>query len=39
VEHQVSLNGMQIEAPNLETVFLSLTGKALRDNGSEASAS
>jgi ABC-2 type transport system ATP-binding protein len=39
VEHQVPLTGMQIEAPNLETVFLSLTGKALRDNGSEASAS
>lgn len=27
----VPLDGMRLESPNLETVFLSLTGKALRD--------
>ncbi len=29
--HGVPLDGMRLESPNLETVFLSLTGKALRD--------
>lgn len=28
----VPLDGMRVETPNLETVFLSLTGKALRDH-------
>ncbi len=28
----VPLDGMRLETPNLETVFLSLTGKALRDH-------
>lgn len=29
----IPLDGMRLESPNLETVFLSLTGKALRDGG------
>ncbi len=29
--HGVALDGMRLESPNLETVFLALTGKALRD--------
>lgn len=29
----VPLDGMRLESPNLETVFLSLTGKGLRDGG------
>ena len=32
--HKVPLDGMRLESPNLETVFLSLTGKGLRDGGS-----
>lgn len=31
--HGVPLDGMRLESPNLETVFLSLTGKGLRDGG------
>ena len=30
-DYGVPLDGMRLETPNLETVFLSLTGKALRD--------
>ncbi|WP_324716673.1 hypothetical protein U7230_15185 [Carboxydochorda subterranea] len=30
-EHGVPLGGMRLETPNLETVFLALTGKTLRD--------
>lgn len=33
--HGVPLDGMRLESPNLETVFLSLTGKALRDGKAE----
>ena len=33
--HGVPLDGMRLESPNLETVFLSLTGKGLRDGGPE----
>jgi len=29
--HGIPLDGLRLEAPNLETVFLSLTGRALRD--------
>lgn len=35
LEIGVSLEGMTVESPNLETVFLSLTGKALRDTAHE----
>lgn len=38
-EHGVQLDGMRLETPNLETVFLSLTGKALRDQAPEHAAS
>lgn len=31
----VPLDGLKVESPNLETVFLSLTGKALRDHETE----
>lgn len=34
----VRLDGMTVESPNLETVFLSLTGKALRDHGGNGGA-
>ena len=33
------LDGMRVESPNLETVFLALTGKALRDHGANGGAS
>lgn len=39
VEHEIPLDGMRLETPNLEAVFLALTGKALRDPGWEAGAS
>lgn len=32
------LDGMRVESPNLEAVFLSLTGKALRDHGTNGGA-
>lgn len=34
VEHGVTLDGLRLETPNLETVFLALTGRGLRDGGS-----
>lgn len=34
VELDIPLDGMRLEAPNLEAVFLALTGKGLRDPGS-----
>lgn len=37
--HGVPLDGMRLESPNLETVFLALTGKGLRDGGSQEGAS
>lgn len=39
LEHGVQLDGMRVDTPNLETVFLALTGKALRDPGSDGVAS
>lgn len=38
VDMAVPLDGMRVESPNLETVFLSLTGKALRDHAEGVSA-
>ena len=29
--HRVSVSGVEVEEPNLEAVFLHLTGRALRD--------
>lgn len=39
LEHGVRLDGMRVDTPNLETVFLALTGKALRDPGADGVAS
>lgn len=36
LEFGTPLDGMTVTTPNLETVFLSLTGKALRDHGAES---
>ena len=33
VRHGIPLDGLRLEAPNLETVFLALTGRGLRDEG------
>lgn len=38
VRLNIPLDGMTVESPNLETVFLSLTGKALRDPSGEGNA-
>lgn len=38
VERGIPLDGMRLETPDLEAVFLALTGKALRDPGWEAAA-
>lgn len=39
VDRGLALDGMRVESPNLETVFLALTGKALRDHGANGGAS
>lgn len=38
VDRGLALDGMRVESPNLETVFLALTGKALRDHGANGGA-
>lgn len=38
VEFGLPLDGMGVDSPNLETVFLALTGTALRDHGEEGTA-